>query len=139
MEITFPTPSVDNMIFLTNFVLPAHLLANQSLEHYITTFHKSPIGSNCGKLAQTNNDPTSIVFDLGTCKDTLLKFYQVKQFGSEAELQRYILSKSNTIDMIVSSDIYPEYTRNQVILNRYLTLFFNYESPRVPKELRQEL
>jgi hypothetical protein len=43
LQVVFPKASVDNMIFFTNFILPAHLLANQDLETYVRTFYSNPV------------------------------------------------------------------------------------------------
>lgn len=43
VRVTFPKASRDNMIFFTNFILPAHLLANKSLEEYVMQFLQTPV------------------------------------------------------------------------------------------------
>lgn len=137
LNIAFPQASIDNIIFFTNFILPSHLLANLSLEEYIQDFHAKPIGTACGRLQPTTNDPTSVVFDLAKCEDMNLKFYQVKQFTREEELLRYTTSKENTIDLIISPLTYAGYRPNQVVTNKFSALFFN--TRRVTPPLRQWL
>jgi hypothetical protein len=137
LNVAFPQASIDNIIFFTNFILPAHLLANQSLEAYIQDFHAQPIGTACGRLQPTTSDPTSVVFDLTMCEDMNLKFYQVKQFTREEELLRYTTSKENTIDLIISPLTYAGYRPNQVVINKFTALFFN--TRRLSPPLRQWL
>ncbi len=137
LNVAFPQASIDNIIFFTNFILPAHLLANQSLESYIQTFHDQPVGTSCGRLQPIENDPTSVVFDLAKCDDMYLKFYQVKQFTREEELLNYTTSKENTIDLIISPITYAGYRPNQVVTNKFSTLFFN--TRRVSAPVRQWL
>lgn len=139
MQVTFPNASVDNMIFFTNFILPAHILANQSLETYVSTFYTAPIGTNCGSLAETKNDEDSIVFDLSNCTDVPLKFYQVKQFDGQTALDAYVASKNNTIDLIIWNEWYVWYESNKVILNTFDTIFFNTKSPLLWLETRKAL
>lgn len=139
VKVVFPASSVDNMIFFTNFILPAHLLANKSLETYIDTFYKRPIGTNCAVLQPSSNDPSSVVFDLNTCENTLLRFYQVKQFPSTQELESYVESNPDMLDMIISDHAFTGYNENKVILNKYVTLFFNTKRPSLTASLRQRL
>ncbi len=139
LEVIFPQASVDNMIFFTNFILPAHLLANKDLETYITSFYKEPVGTNCGRLHPTSNDPNSIVFDLSECDTTLLKYYQVKQFEDQQALETYLDGKKDSIDLIFSDNPHDGYQQNQVILNKFLTVFFNTKSTQLTPSLRKEL
>lgn len=137
LNVAFPQASVDNIIFFTNFILPAHSLANQPLEAYIKNFHEKPVGTACGALQPLGNDATSVVFDLAKCEDMNLKFYQVKQFGHEDELLRYTTSKENTIDLIISPLTYNGYRPNKVVTNKFSALFFN--TKRVAPSIRQWL
>lgn len=101
LQVIFPKASIDNMIFFTNFILPSHLLANKSLETYFTTFYKQPIGTNCATLQSSQHDENSVIFDLSTCNDVSLKFYQVKQFNDTEKLQKYISKNPDIIDLII--------------------------------------
>lgn len=139
LEVIFPQASIDNMIFFTNFILPAHLLANKSLENYITSFYDAPIGTNCGRLHPSPNDIQSMVFDLSLCEQTLLKYYQVKQFPDTQALESYLLWKKHEIDLVFSDVKHDAYQQNQVILNKFMTVFFNTKSNLVSVQLRREL
>jgi len=139
LEIIFPQASIDNMIFFTNFILPAHLLANKNLETYITSFYTDPVGTNCGRLQPTNNDANSVVFDLSACEQTLLKYYQVKQFEDQEILESYLDGKQHEIDLVFSDTNNSSYEQNQVVLNKFLTVFFNTKNAHLPASLRKEL
>jgi len=127
------------MIFFTNFILPAHLLANKNLETYITNFYTDPIGTSCGRLQPTNNDANSVVFDLSLCDQTLLKYYQVKQFEDQQTLETYLEGKQHEIDLVFSDTENSNYEQNQVVLNKFLTVFFNTKNSDLSPSLRKEL
>ncbi len=139
LEVIFPQASIDNMIFFTNFILPAHLLANKNLETYITNFYTDPIGTSCGRLQPTNNDANSVVFDLSLCDQTLLKYYQVKQFEDQQTLETYLEGKQHEIDLVFSDTENSNYEQNQVVLNKFLTVFFNTKNSDLSPSLRKEL
>ncbi len=139
LEVIFPQASIDNMIFFTNFILPAHLLANKDLETYITSFYTDPVGTNCGRLQPTNNDTSSVVFDLSLCDQTLLKYYQVKQFEDQQTLETYLEGKQHEIDLVFSDTDNSHYEQNQVVLNKFLTVFFNTKNAHLPAPLRKEI
>lgn len=137
IQVIFPKASIDNMIFFTNFILPAHLLANQNLETYITTFYKQPIGTNCARLQSDTRDSKSTIFDLDACADIPLKFYQVKQFEDQKIFDEYVVNNPEAIDIIIDEQTPTGYEANKVVLNRFATLFFNTE--RMPTSLRKQL
>lgn len=139
LQVVFPKASVDNMLFFTNFILPAHLLANKSLETYVETFVKRPIWTSCATIIPSENDPDSIVFDLETCWETLLRYYQVKQFDSQEAIDSYVIENPQTIDLVFTDHSLEGYIENRVILNRYITLFFNSERSTIPTSLRKSI
>lgn len=125
LKFIFPRASRDNLIFFTNFILPAHILANISLEEYMIRFLQDPVGSTCVRLQTTGKDLDNYVFDLSTCTDFSLKNYQIMWFKDNAVMQQYIQDNNQIIDF--SLDALPEelYTPTPVLLNSYLTFFFN--------------
>jgi hypothetical protein len=139
LTVTFPSPSIDNMIFFTNFILPAHHVANIPYESYIKTFFTNPIHSTCAKLQQWVTNRQHTVFDLWACTNTLLRFYQVRTFDTQEEADEYIRNNPTIIDLVLSDSSFPGYTPNNVILNRYLTFFFNTHEWRVNPTLRRNL
>jgi hypothetical protein len=127
LKIVFPKASKDNMIFFTNFVLPAHILANISLEEYLIRFIQSPVGSTCARLETVWKESDNYIFNLSECPDFSLKNYQIKWFKDENSMESYIQSNKQFIDFSLNplpSDIY---NVNNVLLNSYLTFFFNAE------------
>jgi len=139
ITITFPTPSVDNMIFFTNFILPAHLLWNESLQTYVENFYKNPVTSSCVSLQEEVRDPDSTVFDLSNCPETLLKYYQIKTFESEESIDTYVEENPGRIDMIINDYDVEGYDSNKVILNKFSTFFLNTQNPRLTNDLRKNI
>jgi len=139
ITVTFPNPSIDNMIFFTNFILPSHILANKSFEEYVSTFYQEPITSTCVELQKSTRDTTNTVFDLSNCSTTLLKYYQVKTFETQNESIEYVTNNPDTIDMIFSDIPFEWYDQNKVILNKFTTLFLNTANPRMTKWLRKNI
>lgn len=137
LKFIFPKASRDNLIFFTNFILPAHILANISLEEYMIRFLQDPIWSTCVNLQTAGKDLDNYVFDLSTCKDFYLKNYQIKRFQDASVMRQYIQDNRQIIDF--SLDPLPEeiYTPTPVLLNSYLTFFFNTSRPTRTARQRQ--
>jgi hypothetical protein len=135
LKFIFPRASRDNLIFFTNFILPAHLLANISLEDYMIRFLQDPVGSTCVRLQTTGRDLDNYVFNLGECPDFSLRNYQIKWFQNNDLMQQYIQNNTQTIDF--SLDPLPEslYTPTPVVLNNYLSFFLN--TARTNRTIRQ--
>ncbi len=139
LSVTFPSPSIDNTIFFTHFIVPAHRVANISYETYIKEFLTNPINSTCAKLQQWVTNRQHTVFDLWACTNTLLRYYQVRTFDTQEEADAYITSNPTIIDLILSDEIFDWYTPNNVILNRYITFFFNTNESRLDASTRRNL
>lgn len=125
VKIIFPKASNDNMVFFTNFILPAHILANISLEEYMIRFLQNPIGTTCANLQKTGKELDNYIFDLAACPNFSLKNYQIKWFRNQNILYDYIADNKQLIDF--SLDPLPEdmYTASPIVLNSYLSFFFN--------------
>lgn len=135
LKFIFPRASRDNLIFFTNFILPAHILANISLEEYMIRFIQDPVVSSCVRLQTTGKDLDNYVFDLSSCTNFSLKNYQIKWFKDNMVMQQYIQDNTQIIDF--SLDPLPEelYTSTSVLLNSYLTFFFNHaDSTRTARQ-----
>lgn len=137
--IVFSEPNVDNAIFFTNFILPSHILANQTLATYIEDFWIQPVTSWCATLQPSLTDPTSTVFDLQNCEDTNIRYYQVKAFSELEDIKEYIPTWSLTIDMSTQPFEYEWYTQHKVLINKMQTLFFNTTSETLSLEKRRAL
>lgn len=139
LKIVFPKASKDNMIFFTNFILPAHILANISLEEYLIRFIQSPVGSTCARLETVWKDNDNYIFNLSACPDFSLKNYQIRWFKDEASMNATIQANKQFIDFSLNplpADLYKE---NKVLLNSYLSFFFNAERTMRTARQRQWL
>lgn len=137
--ITFPSASIDNMIFFTNFILPQHILANQDFDRYTNVFGKNIISWTCWRIEWWENDSSSAIFDLTLCEDFFLKFYQVKYFSSADQLQTYLQESDQKIDLISEKINTPWYMDYSYIANKFLWIFYNTQKDRVSLRIRELL
>lgn len=136
---TFPSASIDNMIFFTNFILPQHILANQEYSWYTSTFANNLISSTCNQLNTNSSDKNSAIFDLSQCEDFNLKFFQVKYFEDTNGIVSYSEDKAWTVDLVHSQIDIPWFNRVKYISNKFSTLFFNTLDSKINKEQRSYL
>lgn len=139
LKIVFPKASKDNMIFFTNFILPAHVLANISLEEYLIRFIQSPVGSTCARLETVWKGSDNYIFNLSACPDFSLKNYQIRWFKDEATMNAAIQANKQFIDFSLHPLPSDLYKANKVLLNSYLTFFFNAERAMRTARQRQWL
>jgi len=140
ISVKFPTSSIDNNIFFTNYILPAHVLAENSMENYITSFSQNPIKTWCGSLQRSNTDYQSLIFDLSQCPDNYIKYYQVKNFNNFQEFANYVKKNGKSIiDLYISDELLDWFKDNKIILNKFITIFFNTSSDKFNNETRKSL
>lgn len=119
LTVTFPRASKDNIEFFTNFLLPAHILKDTDWNGYTNKFSSTPITNWCATLSPSR-DTSSLIFDVGWCPKTWLKYYQVKNTSVEK-----IRENPGIIDMYIWSDTLPWYTTGTIVTNDYAGIFFN--------------
>ncbi|MCF7835335.1 hypothetical protein K9M48_04835 [Candidatus Gracilibacteria bacterium] len=140
MKIIFPQSSIDNTLFFTNYILPKHALIDDSLENYQQNFSIEPVYSSCGKIMPQTTDPYSLIFDLGTCKDTNLGFYQVKNLESFDKFENIMEEKkSSIVDAYVYTDQINPYITKNLLSTKIMTIFFNTKSKKTRIRLRRAL
>ncbi len=132
----FPSESIDNMIFFTNFILPQHILANRDYDFYTETFARNVVNSSCSALQLSENDLGSVIFDLSDCEDYPIKFYQVKYFPDTETLWSYVESNPENIDLM-THDLSDQFTENHYITSQITTAFFNTSSDKNTKNIRE--
>jgi len=81
-SVTFPRSSKDNTQFFSYPILPAHILEKRSREEYTKLFASKPVTAGCAIL-NNSRDAQSLIFDVGNCRETWLKYYQVKNISPE--------------------------------------------------------
>lgn len=82
LKVSFPTKSVDNILFFSNYILPQHIVAGYDLNDYKSLFAFKPVYTNCANLVPQSTDQYSLIFNLVNCADTNLNFYQIKNTTS---------------------------------------------------------
>ena len=140
IKVSFPSRSIDNMIFFTNNILPKHILESATYSNYREDFASNPIYMKCTAIIPQTRDSNSLVFDLNRCDDTNVWFYQVKNYPSNEELLAANTNwNSSLVDVFQSDQWYTWYAQIPVISHEYTALFFNTKSPKVTVRLRRSL
>ncbi|MBS8121918.1 hypothetical protein [Candidatus Vampirococcus lugosii] len=138
IKIIFPNGSKDNEIFLSNFILPRHLLKGKDVTYYVENYSNNPIGSNCATFRQSTSDKDSIIFDMNNCDESFVMNYQVKNFDSFEDFQKY-QKNSDLIDLYIGNDLLNGFRNNKVILNNFVSIFFNVEADNVSSNIRRTI
>lgn len=139
LSVTFPTASADNTFFFTNYILPRHALFDADLGRYQKNFAIEPVYNKCARIMPQSTDQYSLVFDLSSCEDSHLWFYQIKNTNSFDQFNEAV----NLHGSIVDAYVYPEqasgYVKTDLMTNKFLTLFFNTKSKKTSVRLRRSL
>lgn len=140
IKLIFPQSSLDNTLFFANYILPKHALIDDSIENYQQNFSIEPVFSNCWKIMPQTSDPYSLIFDLWSCNDTKLWFYQVKNLES---FEKFSNNISQWKSSIVDSYVYPQqidvYITKNLLSTKLMTIFFNTKSEKSRVRLRRAL
>ena len=140
LNITFPTPSKDNISFFTYYILPQHILREYDLENYKSLFGVKPVYTNCANLVTDSVDTRSLIFNLANCTDTNLNFYQVKNAGTFEAFKKSTRDADKTIiDAYVGQETLDGYTGKTIISNKLVTVFFNTTSEKLRVRTRRVL
>lgn len=140
LKVIFPSPSTDNKVFFTNYILPKHVLGEATLQDYINKFSMEPIYTNCANIVSQTTDQYSLIFNLINCKDTNLNFYQIKNIQSFEEFETSIQDgKWSIVDVYTNQKTLPGYVEKQLLTNKLVTMFFNVNSPKLRIRTRRAL
>jgi len=139
IKVEFSKISVDNTVFFTNYILPRHILLDQKIDYYKNIFSRDPIYTNCARIVSQNTDPNSLVFDLSSCEDTYLWYYQLKNTDSFEQLKQSVDLNASIIDAYIYPDQASGYIQADLITNKFVTLFFNTNSKKASVRLRRSL
>ncbi|MBU0626484.1 hypothetical protein KKG31_03900 [Patescibacteria group bacterium] len=105
ITLTFPTASVDNKAFFTNYILPEHILKEATIQEYITNFSMEPVYTNCANIVSQTTDQYSLIFNLINCKDTNLNFYQIKNLQTFSTFQTSVQDgKGSIVDAYINKE-----------------------------------
>lgn len=135
---TFPTSTSDNRQFFTFSLLPAHIVSSLSLDDYVTKFSLDPVSLSCAYLWRSK-DPNSIVFNLNSCHNTSLSYYQIKLFSSPEDLKKNIQKRKSMVSFYFGTLESPFYKLLGLKDTNYTTLFFNTESTKLSPRIQRSI
>lgn len=140
LTVTFPSDSVDNKLFFTQYILPSHVLEDFDFQSYRELFSVQPIYTNCANIVSQTTDQYSLIFNLVNCSDTNLNFYQIKNYPAFKEFSNIFDEKKNSIvDVYVDKETFPGYEQHNLLTNKLVTVFFNTNSPKLRIRTRRAL
>ena len=141
IEVKFPTISPDNVNFFMNSILPRHVVNSMDLDGYINYFSSSPITNWCAKIMSQTKDVNSLIFDLNSCTDTNFAYYQVKNYWSFENFEKFLMWKDKKAMVDAYSSLYSLewFTWQNVLTSKLLWVFFNTDSWKANVRLRRSI
>lgn len=137
VRVTFPTTSVDNQAFFTLHILPQHILKDAGVNEYIALFSRAPVSTNCAKLQLENKDPNSLIFNLTSCPESNLNFYQLKSFPNFQDFIAYQSKNPGVVDFYTNQETLTGYISLPSVSNTYIAAFFNSKSERLSSDIKE--
>ncbi|AHB41072.1 hypothetical protein P148_SR1C00001G0265 [candidate division SR1 bacterium RAAC1_SR1_1] len=139
-KVVFPTTSIDNKLFFTQYILPLHILKDFDFQSYRELFAVQPIYTNCANIVSQTSDQYSLIFNLVNCTDTSLNFYQIKNHLSFDAFNSVIdEKKSSIVDVYLGDKTFPGYEQHNLFTNKIITVFFNTNSDKLRVRTRRAL
>ena len=141
IEVKFPTISPDNVNFFMNSILPKHVVNSMDLDGYINYFSSSPITDWCARIMSQAKDVNSLIFDLNSCPDTNFAYYQVKNYWSFENFEKFLMGKDKKAMVDAYSSLYSLewFTWQNVLTSKLLWVFFNTDSWKANVRLRRSI
>lgn len=138
LTITFPTATEDNRSFFQFPIIPLHIIQDYTLEKYVTNFAINPITIGCTTL-QNSKDTESIVFNLSSCPNTNINYYQIKSFSSLADLQESVLKKRPMVWFYYGTIESDQYRLLEIKDSNYISMFFNTKSTKLTPRIQRSI
>ena len=141
VKVAFPTMSSDNINFFVNAILPKHIVYSMDLWTYQNYFSLSPVTNGCASIMPQVKDINSLVFDLNDCVDTKFAYYQVKNYWSFEDFEKFLewKNKKAIVDAYTSIYSLEWFTDQNVLTSQLLWVFFNTDSWKANIRLRRSL
>ena len=141
VNVTFPTVSTDNANFFVNAILPKHVVESMDLGTYRDYFSLAPVINWCAKIMPQSKDVNSLIFDVNACNDTNFAYYQVKNYGSFEDFEKFLEWKNEKAIVDVYGSMYSLewFTWQNVLTSKLLWVFFNTDSGKANVRLRRSL
>ena len=141
VRVSFPTISSDNMNFFVNAILPKHIVDSMDINTYRNYFSLAPVTNGCAKIMPQTKDVNSLIFDVNSCEDTKFAYYQVKNYWSFEDFEKFLEWKNEKAIVDVYSSMYglEWFTGQNVLTSKLLWVFFNTDSWKANVRLRRSL
>jgi hypothetical protein len=136
--ITFSTESIHNRSFFELPIIPYHIIKDLDVKWYVQKFALKPITLWCVQL-KTSSDIDSLIFDLSTCNNSYINYYQVKFFENLQELQDHIDSIKNIVSFYFGNSKGNRYNLLPIEDNYFITMFFNTKSTKLSPRIQRSL
>ena len=136
--ITFPTENEENRKFFELPIIPYHSMRDLTLEEYVRDFAVKPVTLSCVKL-ETSVDSDSLIFDLTTCKNTNINYYQIKAFDNLQELQNHVNGMKNILSFYYGNSDSEDYRLLPIQDNYFMTIFFNTKSTKLSPRIQRSI
>ena len=141
VNVNFPTVNSDNASFFVNAILPKHVVESMDLDMYRDSFSLAPVIDWCATIMSQTKDVNSLIFDVNACKDTNFAYYQVKNYGSFEDFEKFLEWKNEKAIVDVYTSMYwlEWFTWQNVLTSKLLWVFFNTDSGKANIRLRRSL
>ena len=126
IKITFAFPSVNNIEFFKNTILPKHILKWKTKDYYISGYLKNFVNSTCVNLDKKSDFINNIILNYDNCKDYYINSYQFLLLNNLQDVSQY-LTWTNKIDIYNGNENISKNTFDKLSLKedvRY-AFFFN--------------
>ncbi len=136
--ITFPTATTENRKFFELPIIPYHSMKELDLEEYVKKFALKPITLSCVRL-ETSSDSDSLIFDLSSCNNSYINYYQIKSFESLQQLQDHLNSLKNIVSFYYGNSDGHGYNLLPIQDNYFITMFFNTKSTKLSPRIQRSV
>ena len=136
--ITFPSATENNRAFFQFPIIPLHIIQDYTLEQYVTTFAINPVTIGCANL-QNSKDNQSIIFNLSSCPNTNINYYQIKSFSDHAQLQEAVGKNKPIVGFYYGNIESDNYRLLEIKDSNYMSLFFNTRSTKLTPRIQRSI
>lgn len=98
INVSFNYPSVNNIEFFINPILPKHILKWKTKDYYTSEYFKNFVNATCVDLNKKTDFINNIILDYKNCKDYYINTYQFLLLNDFKDVSKY-LTWSNKIDI----------------------------------------
>ena len=136
--VTFPNANPNNRKFFELPIIPYHSMKDLGLEEYVQQFALKPVTLRCVRL-ETSSDSDSLIFDLSSCTQSYINYYQIKSFNNLQQLQDHINSIKNIVSFYYGNSDGNGYNLLPIQDNYFITMFFNTKSTKLSPRIQRSI